>query len=106
MSQEIDVNSKLYKIRHSLAHVLAQAVLEVRPDSKLGFGPPIDDGFYYDFILTSPITEEDFKEIEKKMKHIIKQNQICSCLPNSLKCAQNFLFNLTHVVNTAQNKVY
>src|SRR3989338_2152391 len=65
----------LYKIRHSLAHVLAQAVLELRPGSKLGFGPPIDDGFYYDFILSSPISEADFPEIEKKMNFILKQNQ-------------------------------
>lgn len=69
-------NSKVYKIRHSLAHILAQAVLELRPQSKLGFGPPIADGFYYDFILTEPLAEEDFKEIEKKMKHIIKQRQV------------------------------
>lgn len=65
----------LYRIRHSLAHVLAQAVLELRPGSKLGFGPPIDDGFYYDFILSAPISEADFPEIEKKMNHILKQNQ-------------------------------
>ncbi len=72
---QIDHNSKLYKIRHSLAHILAQAVMEIRPGAKLGFGPPIDDGFYYDFILPEPISSEDFKEIEKKMKHIIKQGQ-------------------------------
>src|SRR6185503_8817454 len=65
----------LYRIRHSLAHVLAQAVLEVRPGSTLGFGPPIRDGFYYDFILSSPITEEDFPEIEERMRKIIAQNQ-------------------------------
>ena len=65
----------LYRVRHSLAHVLAQAVLELRPGSTLGFGPPIDDGFYYDFILSEPLSEEDFPAIEKKMKFIIKQNQ-------------------------------
>ena len=69
------VKDDLYKIRHSLAHVLAQAVLEVRPGSKLGFGPPIDDGFYYDFILTEPIREEDFADIEKRMRRIIQENQ-------------------------------
>ncbi len=66
---------ELYKIRHSLSHIMAQAVLELRPGSTLGFGPPIENGFYYDFILTEPITEADFGPIEKKMKHIIKQNQ-------------------------------
>ena len=70
-----NTSSDLYKIRHSLAHVLAQAVLELRPGSTLGFGPPIADGFYYDFILSAPITEEDFPEIEKRMKRIIKQGQ-------------------------------
>ena len=65
----------LYRIRHSLAHVLAQAVLDLRPGSTLGFGPPIADGFYYDFILSEPISEEDFPEIEKRMKKIIKRGQ-------------------------------
>lgn len=65
----------VYRIRHSLAHVLAQAVLEIRPGSTLGFGPPIRDGFYYDFILSSPLTEEDFPEIEERMRKIIAQNQ-------------------------------
>ncbi|MBI2377648.1 MAG: threonine--tRNA ligase [Deltaproteobacteria bacterium] len=72
-SEEMD--DELHRIRHSLAHVLAQAVLELRPGTTLGFGPPIRDGFYYDFVLSSPISEEDFTEIEKKMRHIVKQNQ-------------------------------
>jgi threonyl-tRNA synthetase len=53
---------------------MASAVLELRPGSKLGFGPPIEDGFYYDFILSSPMTEEDFPEIEKRMRQLIKCN--------------------------------
>ncbi|MCP4867850.1 MAG: threonine--tRNA ligase [Proteobacteria bacterium] len=69
------MDQDLYKIRHSLAHVLAQAVLEIRPGSTLGFGPPIDDGFYYDFVLSEPLSDEDLPAIEKKMKHIIKQGQ-------------------------------
>jgi threonyl-tRNA synthetase len=72
---ELHEKDELYRIRHSLAHIMAQAVLELRPGSTLGFGPPIADGFYYDFILSEPISEEDFPEIEKKMKHIIKQRQ-------------------------------
>ena len=69
------MDDELYKIRHSLAHVLAQAVLEIRPGSTLGFGPPVDDGFYYDFVLSEPLTEDDLPVIERKMKHIIKQRQ-------------------------------
>lgn len=69
------VKDDLYLLRHGLAHVLAQAVLEIRPGSKLGFGPPIDDGFYYDFILSEPIEENDFKDLEKRMRKIINQRQ-------------------------------
>jgi threonyl-tRNA synthetase len=65
----------LYKQRHSLAHVLAQAVLEVRPGTRLGFGPPVDNGFYYDFDLTEPITPEDLPAIEKRMRKIIGRKQ-------------------------------
>ena len=70
-----DSRDQLYRIRHSLAHVLAQAVLDMRPGSTLGFGPPIDDGFYYDFILSDPLSEEDFPQLEKRMKRIIKGGQ-------------------------------
>ncbi|MEO0602789.1 MAG: threonine--tRNA ligase, partial [Myxococcota bacterium] len=78
MEDHFDASSDkddLYRLRHSLAHVLAQAVLELRPGATLGFGPPIDDGFYYDFILPEPITEEHFPELERKMKQIIKKGQ-------------------------------
>ncbi|MYD43586.1 MAG: threonine--tRNA ligase [Gammaproteobacteria bacterium] len=68
-------DDKLYQIRHSLAHVLAQAVLELREGATLGFGPPIQDGFYYDFVLPEPITESDFPELERRMRRIIKKNQ-------------------------------
>ncbi len=68
-------HDELYKIRHSLAHVMAQAVLEMRPGSTLGFGPPIRDGFYYDFILAEPLTEEDFPDLTRRMKKIIKKGQ-------------------------------
>eukprot|EP00752_Nemacystus_decipiens_P017396 g15591.t1 len=74
-SGDVEQQDELYKIRHSLAHVMAQAVLEMRPGSTLGFGPPISDGFYYDFILSEPLTEEDFPELERRMKKICKKGQ-------------------------------
>ena len=74
--KEQNTNSKLYKIRHSLAHILAQAVLEIRPNAKLGFGPPIDSGFYYDFDLDEPLSAEDLPKLEKRMRHIIKTGQV------------------------------
>ena len=64
----------LYRLRHSLAHVMAQAVLEMRPGSTRGFGPPIDTGFYYDFVLSSPLTPEDLPEIEKRMRAILARD--------------------------------
>lgn len=54
-------------MRHSATHVMAQAVQEIRPDAKLGVGPVIKDGFYYDFDVETPFTPEDLKEIEKRM---------------------------------------
>ena len=69
-------NPTLYKIRHSLAHVLAQAVQKKYPHVKLGFGPPIESGFYYDFDFGDEIlTQKDLKDIEKRMKKIIGQRQ-------------------------------
>lgn len=74
-SGDLAADDELYRQRHSLAHVLAQAVLEMRPGSTLGFGPPIRDGFYYDFILSEPLTDEDFPELERRMKKILKKGQ-------------------------------
>ena len=70
-----ETQDPLYKIRHSLAHVLAQAVLQVRPKSKLAFGPPIETGCYYDFLFDTPLTPEDFSDIEKRMRKIIAERQ-------------------------------
>ncbi len=62
-------------IRHSTAHVLAQAVQELHPDAKLGIGPPVENGFYYDFDVEKPFTPEDLAALEKKMQQIIKERQ-------------------------------
>ncbi|WP_411512244.1 threonine--tRNA ligase [Curtobacterium sp. Arg-1] len=62
-------------LRHSAAHVLAQAVQQINPDAKLGIGPPVTDGFYYDFDVAEPFTPEDLKAIEKGMDRIVKQAQ-------------------------------
>jgi threonyl-tRNA synthetase len=62
-------------LRHSTAHVLAQAVQQLFPEAKLGIGPPIRDGFYYDFDVERPFTPEDLTALEKRMQEIIKSNQ-------------------------------
>jgi len=63
-----------YRLRHSAAHVMAQAVLELFPGGKIAIGPPIEDGFYYDFDLPRPLTPEDLSEIEQRMRRIIAGN--------------------------------
>ena len=72
-------SSKLYKIRHSAAHVMAQAVLELFPEAKTTIGPPIKDGFYYDFDVPTAFTESDLEKIEKRMKEIIKEKHEFVC---------------------------
>jgi len=62
---------KLYRLRHSTAHVMAQAVLDMFPEGKLAFGPPVENGFYYDFDLPRPLTTDDLAEIEQRMEAII-----------------------------------
>ena len=62
-------------LRHSAAHVAAQAVQSINPEAKLGIGPPITDGFYYDFDVETPLAPDDLKAIEKAMERIIKQGQ-------------------------------
>ncbi|OBI63808.1 threonine--tRNA ligase [Mycolicibacterium fortuitum] len=65
-------------IRHSCAHVLAQAVQDLFPQAKLGIGPPITDGFYYDFDVAEPFTPEDLQKLEKRMQKIVKDGQLFS----------------------------
>ena len=70
------MDDNLYRLRHSLAHVLAQAVKKLYPQAQLGFGPPIADGFYYDFDLgEASLSAAQLKKIERQMKKIIAQNQ-------------------------------
>ncbi len=77
--------------RHSLAHVLAQAVLSMFPEAKLGIGPAIENGFYYDFELPRTLIPEDLAILEKKMKHIVKQNQEFSGRVEPVEKAMEFL---------------
>lgn len=65
-------------VRHSTAHVMAQAVQEIFPEARLGIGPPVENGFYYDFDVKSPFTPDDLKRVEKRMREIVKQGQLFS----------------------------
>ncbi len=69
-----NVNDQPHKIRHSLSHLMATAVLDIIPDAKLAIGPVIENGFYYDFDLPRALTPQDLPQIEKRMKKMIGQN--------------------------------
>jgi threonyl-tRNA synthetase len=73
VAEELSKEQRLYRIRHGLAHVMAQAVLEMFPEGKVAIGPPIDNGFYYDFDLPRPLTDADIKTIEKRMKKLLNK---------------------------------
>lgn len=76
MNEKIKIEdvSEIEKMRHTLSHILAQAVLNLYPKAKLGIGPAIENGFYYDFEFTKPVTDEILPKIEKEMREIIKKN--------------------------------
>ncbi len=67
---------RLFKIRHSLAHIMAHAVLDLFPETKLAIGPPIENGFYYDFDFKEPLLQEDLERIQARMVEIIKTRDL------------------------------
>ena len=71
----IDSEDGLAVLRHSPAHVLAQAVQQINPKARLGIGPPIRDGFYYDFDVETPFTPDDVKALERTMQRIVNEGQ-------------------------------
>jgi threonyl-tRNA synthetase len=73
-SPEAYAQSQLYRVRHSAAHILAQAMLELFPEAKLAIGPPIADGFYYDFDLPRSLTPDDLAAIEARMREIVRED--------------------------------
>ena len=68
-----EAQANRHAMRHSAAHVMADAVLKLFPEAKMGIGPPTQDGFYYDFDVSRPFTPEDLEEIEKLMKETISE---------------------------------
>lgn len=95
MSEElVDVQavpmSPLQRMRHSAAHVMAEAVVEMFPEAKLGIGPPIENGFYYDFDLPRPLTPDDLGTIEERMAASIAEDKPFTCRPITLEEAREF----------------
>src|SRR3954452_4469883 len=74
-SVPLDTDEGRAVLRHSTAHVLAQAVQDLFPEAKLGIGPPITNGFYYDFDVKRPFTPDDLEQIEVRMRKIVKERQ-------------------------------
>ncbi len=75
LTNTVDNADSMYVLRHSAAHVMAEAICSLFPETKLVYGPPIENGFYYDIDLDRPITPEDFQAIEQKMGEIIKEDR-------------------------------
>ena len=87
---ELVEKDDLYKRRHSLAHIMAQAVQKLYPGTKLAFGPPVDNGFYYDFLFEKPIGEDELPAIEKEMRRIINEKQTFEfSAPDNQEAIQN-----------------
>ena len=72
--ENFDLTELRKRIRHSAAHVMADVVTQMFPEAKLAIGPPTNDGFYYDFLIPKPFTNEDLEKIEKKMAKVINSN--------------------------------
>jgi len=89
-TEKIAKDNKLYTIRHSASHILAEAVLNLYPDAKLGFGPATDDGFYYDFEFNKPISDSDLPKIESEMVKILKNNSEFKKTEKSIAQALNW----------------
>ena len=70
---DVDTAEWLRRMRHSAAHVLAQVVLEIFPDGKIAIGPPIDTGFYYDFLLSRTLTPDDLETIARRMQEEVRR---------------------------------
>ncbi len=74
MTEQAQQDDRLYAMRHSAAHIMAEAVLELMPGAKLAIGPPIEHGFYYDFELPESLTKEDLAKIDRRMRRTMKRN--------------------------------
>src|SRR5438270_11919418 len=72
--QSMPKDERLYRMRHSAAHAMAEAVLEIFPEARFAIGPPIDTGFYYDFELPRSLSPDDLEEIERRMQAQIDQD--------------------------------
>ncbi|MBU1202932.1 threonine--tRNA ligase [Patescibacteria group bacterium] len=94
----MDKQEKMHRVRHSLSHIMAMAILKKFPDAKLAIGPTIENGFYYDFLLPDKLSDNDLPKLEKEMKRIIKQNinfsKQVAARDSALKMASDQIFKI------------
>ncbi|AIE87014.1 threonine--tRNA ligase [Fimbriimonas ginsengisoli] len=95
MAAQAYEQSYLYRLRHSAAHLLAQAVTELYPGAKLSIGPPVENGFYYDIDFPTPLREEDLPKIEQRMKELAKLDQRIECKPVDREEAKRLILDDT-----------
>ncbi len=101
------LESKLYRLRHSAAHLMAQAVTELYPQAKLSIGPPIENGFYYDIEFAEPLREEELKGIEKKMRELSNLKQpITRRLASDKEQARKIILEETTNGQGSENALY
>ncbi|HVT12920.1 MAG TPA: threonine--tRNA ligase [Fimbriimonadaceae bacterium] len=93
MLKEAYEQSYLYRLRHSAAHLMAQAVTELYPGAKLSIGPPIENGFYYDIDFPQPLKEEDLEKIEKRMKELSQLDQKINCIEVAREDAKGLILD-------------
>src|SRR6476620_5291543 len=105
MSKASYQDSQLYRIRHSASHIMAEAMLERFPDARIAIGPPIEDGFYYDFGLPHSPTEDDLKWVENRMKEIIREGHDFSVREVTPKEALEFFKNQPYKVELINDLV-
>lgn len=111
MDKHIKEEVNMHEVRHSLSHLLAAVVLKKYPGTKVGIGPVIENGFYYDFLLPTPISDSDLLDLQKEMKHLIAQKldftkeEITTAKAKKLFADQNFKLELIEELDKANSPI-
>jgi len=111
MTKQTKEEVNMHEIRHSLSHLLAAVVLKKYPGTKIGIGPTIENGFYYDFLLPTPISDADLLDLQKEMKHLIAQKldftmeETTATKAKKLFAGQNFKLELIEELEEAKSLI-
>ncbi|MDO8442779.1 MAG: threonine--tRNA ligase [bacterium] len=111
MDKHTKTEDEMHEVRHSLSHLLAAVVLKKYPGTKVGIGPVIENGFYYDFLLPAPISDADLLDLQKEMRHLIAQKldftkeEITAAKAKKLFAGQNFKLELIEELEEAKSLI-